>query len=70
MKGFYPDGSFIFGRFSFPVVRATAITCPDFDCVKEEDRGDKQERVSCYNCIHRQWTASSFICLKQKKDSI
>lgn len=71
MKGFNSDGSFIFGHFSFPVVRAAASNCPNFYCVKEEDRGDQQERVSCYNCLYRQWTAASFICLKQqKKDSL
>jgi len=68
LKGFNPDGSFMFGRFSYPVVREAAAYCPNFACVKEEERGDSQERVCCYNCVHRQWTPSSFICLKQQEN--
>ena len=68
MKGFNNDGSFMFGRFSYPVVREAAAHCSDFVCVIEKDRGDTQERVSCYNCVHRQWAPSSFVCLKQQEN--
>ncbi|MGE5389475.1 MAG: hypothetical protein ACM3PE_00265 [Deltaproteobacteria bacterium] len=49
------------GKNDYEVVAAIAKKCPAFK-PDDEDEMVADEPVSCYNCLFRRWTASSFTC--------
>ncbi len=51
------------GHFDYEVVEAIALACPGFTEDSEEECM-AEEKVSCYNCRYRRWTAESFQCMK------
>ncbi len=54
---------FVGGKDDFRAAAKAAGNCQDFNPdVEEEIIAD--DRVSCYNCRYRRWTAVSFTCEK------
>lgn len=51
------------GQDNWDGAARSAKSCPTFRADVEEE-WVTDERLSCYNCRYRRWTAESFTCLK------
>lgn len=57
------------GQQDYREAAALAEACKSFvEDYEEELMAD--EKISCYNCRYRRWTANSFQCLKQPSKEI
>jgi hypothetical protein len=56
------ERAFRHGQEAFSLAAAQARTCHKF-CPDVEDEWVTDEERSCYNCLLRRWTVTSFLCM-------
>ena len=57
------EKTFSGGKNAWALAAEAAGRCPDYSGDSENEQV-ADERLSCYNCRYRRWTADTFICLK------
>jgi hypothetical protein len=63
------DGKHVFkyGKCAYQKALKVAVACDFFELDKDEDELIvSTQKVSCYNCLFRRWSAQSFTCIKKK----
>lgn len=56
---------FLHGKEAWNTAHKIASNCSYFKEDDEDEHTSDIER-SCYNCLYRRWTSTSFICMKLK----
>ncbi|MDD3344637.1 MAG: molybdopterin biosynthesis protein MoeB [Sulfurospirillaceae bacterium] len=57
---------FIHGKTAYTEAKKQASQCLYFQLDKDEDEWVTTiQWASCYNCLFRRWTPTSFMCMKQ-----